>query len=64
MKSDAYQETMDRLEQGIRELVDSDRWQEFLRAQAVFHQYSTGRSDLSQHCEYQLRKRLRVGVQC
>ena len=40
MKSGVYQETMDRLEEGIRELVDSDRWQEFLKAQATFRQYS------------------------
>lgn len=40
MTSGAYQKTMDKLEEGIRELVDSDRWQEFLRAQATFHQYS------------------------
>ena len=40
MKNGVFEETMGRLEEGIRELVDSDRWQEFLRAQATFRQYS------------------------
>ncbi len=40
MRDGVFQETMDRLEEGIRELVDSGRWHEYLRAQATFHQYS------------------------
>lgn len=40
MSGDTYQKTMDKLEEGVRELVDSDRWRDFLRAQSTFRQYS------------------------
>ena len=57
-------ELLESLTEGISKLTTSDEWQRYLDCQSRFYHYRTGRSDLSQHCEYQLRKRLRVGVQC
>jgi len=54
----------EQLTQAVEQLVSGEDWAQMLNVAARFHRYSTGRSDLSQHCEYQLRKRLRVGVQC
>jgi len=54
----------EQLTTAVEHLVSGEDWAAMLGVAARFHRYSTGRSDLSQHCEYQLRKRLRVGVQC
>lgn len=38
--SDRLKEITDRLEQGVAELFDSDRYKEYLRVMARFHRYS------------------------
>lgn len=38
--SDKVKEITDRLEQGIKELFDSERYKEYLRVMSKFHNYS------------------------